>query len=208
MTTAAPGPGSARAEASARTTDWRDLVRDAADLALVGIAATVAALPVVTIGAAVATASAAVHERYAHGSFPSAGTTLRRFARAIVPGLGAAAVTLVVVALLALDLRLLRTAAVPGGTPLLWLTYAVGLVLVGLAALTVVEVGRRGGTGWRVAARAAFRGGLARPAALLGLAGTVLLAVMLAVMVPITAPLAAGYLLAALYGIAARISPS
>ncbi|TBL27887.1 hypothetical protein EYA84_27920, partial [Verrucosispora sp. SN26_14.1] len=84
--------------------DWRDTVRDAADLALVGILTVLTALPVLTAGASVGTASAAVHDWLATGSWPTARQTLSRFGRGLLPGLPVALLGLVAVGLLAADL--------------------------------------------------------------------------------------------------------
>ncbi|MFD0820636.1 hypothetical protein ACFQ0D_20510, partial [Micromonospora zhanjiangensis] len=63
--------------------DWRDLARDAADLALLGILATLAALPVLTAGAAFGTASAAVHDWATDGNWPPVRRTVERFRRGL-----------------------------------------------------------------------------------------------------------------------------
>ncbi|MEU5937444.1 hypothetical protein ABZ794_33285, partial [Micromonospora sp. NPDC047187] len=73
-----PDPGGRR--------DWRDVARDAADLALLGILLTLAAVPLLTAAAAAGTASAAVHDWTRTGSWPSARTTVRRYGRAVLPG--------------------------------------------------------------------------------------------------------------------------
>lgn len=196
-----------RDSAAAARTDWRDLARDAADLALVGIAMTVAALPVVTAGAAVATASAAVHDRYARGQYPDVGTTLRRFLAAILPGFGAAVVAGLVAGLLAWDVAVLRHGSVPGGGPVLALTLAVVAALIGFAGLAVVAVGRQGGRGWRAALRVTARQGARRPLAVGSAAGVVFFAALLASAVPVTAPIVAGFALLALHAVARRLAP-
>src|SRR4051812_50026813 len=74
---------------TARRRDWRDAARDATDLALLGIAVSIAALPLLTAPAAVAAGSAAVHDRLATGDWPAPGRTLRRVGpggRAGLPG--------------------------------------------------------------------------------------------------------------------------
>src|SRR5574342_1360813 len=69
--------------------DWRDPLREASDLAALGILLTLVSVPVVTLGAALATGSAAVHDWVHTQQWPPVRTTLRRFARALLPGLGA-----------------------------------------------------------------------------------------------------------------------
>jgi hypothetical protein len=185
-------------------TDWRDTVRNASSLALCGIVATVAALPVVTAGAVFATASAAVHDFCEYGSMPPLRTSARRFARALVPGLLATVVALAAVVLLVLDVRALVAGRVPGGPVLLAVTAAAGVALLGVAGSAVVEVGRRGGRGWLPAARSAVLCGLSRPGPVLGMGLTLVLAVLLAAFIPATTPILVGFALFALHAIARR----
>ncbi|MER7995996.1 hypothetical protein ABTW80_23950, partial [Micromonospora chalcea] len=133
--------------------DWRDTLREATDLALLGFAVALAALPVLTLAPALATASAALHDRSITGSWPDARTSLARFGRALPAGLAVSAVALAAVALLAADLVALAAGRVPGGGPALALTAVVVAVLLGYAGLVTVAVGRSGGRGWRTAAR-------------------------------------------------------
>lgn len=195
-------PATARAR-----TGWRDTVSNASSVALVGIVATVAAVPVVTAGAAFATASAAVHDFCEYGSMPPLRTSARRFGRALVPGLLATAVTLAVLVLVVLDVRAVVAGRVPGGPLLLAITATVGVALLGMGGWTVVEVGRRGGRGWLPAARLAVLCGLSRPRPVLAMGLTLVLAVMLAAFIPATTPVLAGFALFALHAIARR-SPS
>ncbi|PWR06414.1 hypothetical protein DKT68_22405, partial [Micromonospora acroterricola] len=102
--------------------DWRDVVRDAADLALVGILLALAAIPLVTAAAAAGTASAAVHDWTRTGSWPPARATLRRFRRSVLPGVPVSLLALAVAGLLAADLVALATGRVPGGPPALLVT--------------------------------------------------------------------------------------
>jgi uncharacterized membrane protein YesL len=183
-------------------TDWRDTLRNATELALLGIVTTVAALPVLTAGAAIATASAAVDHWCEHGRLPDAATTVRRFGRAVLPGTGAVGIAAVAAILFFLDVRALVTGVVPGGVALLVVTVVAGTALFGTAGLTVVEVGRRGGRDWRAAVRVAVRTGLDRPASVLACGLTLGLATVLATVVPGTAPILVGFGLFALHAIA------
>jgi hypothetical protein len=187
---------------------WTDTLRNASSIALCGILVTVAALPVITAGAAVATASAAVHDFCEYGSMPPLRTSARRFARALAPGLVAGAVALATVVLLVLDVRALVAGRVPGGPLLLAATVAVAVALLGTAGLTVVEVGRRGGRGWLPAARSAVLRGISRPAPVLGMGLTTVLAVLLASFIPATTPILVGFALFALHAIARHGSPA
>ncbi|GGM39316.1 hypothetical protein GCM10011608_25030 [Micromonospora sonchi] len=185
--------------------DWRDTVSDAADLALLGILTVLAAAPVLTAGAAVGTASAAVHDRLTTGTWPIARRTLSRFGRGLLPGLPVALLGLTAVGLLVADLVALASGRVPGGAVALSLTTAVAAALLGYAAAIVVEVGRTGGTGWRSAAIRAARACLDHPATWAGLAGTGVVAALLGVLVsPVAVPILAGYALAAVHAVARR----
>jgi hypothetical protein len=183
--------------------DWRDTLGNAADLALLGIVTAVAMLPVVTAGAAVATASAAVHDWLPAQRWPDARTNLARFGRAVLPGLGAVAVALALAVLVWLDLSALSRGAVPGGVPAMLLTAAVAAAVVGVGALAVVEVGRAEGHGWGAALRRAGRTAYARPGLVLGLVVILGIAAVLCYVLPITTPILLGYALFALH-VAAR----
>ncbi|WFE99560.1 hypothetical protein [Micromonospora sp. WMMD964] len=185
--------------------DWRDVLRDAADLALLGILLTLAALPLLTAAAAVGTASAALHDWTRTGGWPSAATTVRRFGRAVLPGVPVSLLALAVAGLLAADLAALATGRVPGGPVALLVTALVAVGLTGYAGLVVVEVGGNGGGRWRVCARSAARACLDAPTRWVALTGVVASAGLLAVLVtPVAVPILAGYTLAALHAVANR----
>ncbi len=186
--------------------DWRDVVRDAADLALLGVLLTLAAVPLLTAAAAAGTASAAVHDWTRTGSWPSARTTLRRFGRSVLPGVPVSLLALSVAALLAADLAALATGSVPGGPVALLVTALIAAGLAGYAGLVVVEVGGNGGGRWRAAARFTARACLDAPARWAALTGVTALAGLLAVLVaPVAVPILAGYTVAALHAVAGRL---
>ncbi|MEU8011504.1 hypothetical protein [Micromonospora parva] len=185
--------------------DWRDVVRDAADLALLGILLTLAAAPLLTAASAAGTASAAVHDWARTGSWPSAGTTVRRFGRSLLPGVPVSLLALTVAGLLAADLAALATGRVPGGPVALLVTALIAASLAGYAGLVVVEVGGNGGGRWRASAGRAARACLDAPTRWAALGGVVALAGLLAVLVtPVAVPILAGYTMAALHAVAVR----
>ncbi|MEW2379415.1 hypothetical protein AB0883_25420 [Micromonospora sp. NPDC047812] len=189
--------------------DWRDVLTDATDLAVLGIVLTLAALPVVTAAAAVAAASAAVHDRYTVGSWPSARENLTRYGRALLPGVGVSVLTVAAFGLLAVNVAALAGGRVPGGAPLLLVTVVLAAALAGYAALVVVEVGRRGGRGWREAAGVAAGACRARPGTWAAAGGVGAVAALLAVLViPVALPILAGYVVAALHAVARRAVPA
>ncbi|MEU4636078.1 hypothetical protein AB0F90_16870 [Micromonospora chalcea] len=185
--------------------DWRDTLREATDLALLGFAVALAALPVLTLAPALATASAALHDRSVTGSWPDARTSLARFGRALPAGLAVSAVALAAVALLTADLLALATGRVPGGGPALALTAVVVAAVLGYAGLVTVAVGRTGGRGWRTAEREVARTCPQRPGVWAAASGICALAVLLGVLVtPVAVPILGGYALAALHALDAR----
>ncbi|MFG1882655.1 hypothetical protein [Micromonospora sp. NPDC049102] len=185
--------------------NWRDVARDAADLALLGILLTLAAAPLFTAAAAAGTASAAVHDWTRTGSWPSARATARRFARSVLPGVPVSLLAFTALGLLAADLVALAAGRVPGGPPALAVTGLVAAALAGYAGLVVVEAGCNGGGRWRVAARSSARACLDAPAHWLALTGVTAVAGLLAVLVtPVAVPILAGYTVAALHAVAAR----
>jgi hypothetical protein len=187
--------------------DWRDTVAAAADLALVGIAVTVAALPVVTAGAAVRTGSVAVRHFIEYGKAPPAADLWRVFRRSLLPGLGGVVAVLAVAVVLALDVAALRTGRVPGGTVGLVVTGLAAAVLVAIAVLAIVRLGAEPEGTWRAALR--WAGGTALGAPLLAavLVGVVALAAAIAAMIPVTVPLVLGYLLFAVHVVTRRLVP-
>ncbi|GAA1360894.1 hypothetical protein [Catellatospora chokoriensis] len=181
------------------TTDWRDTLRDAADLALVGILVTVAAVPVVTTGAAVAVGAEAVHLRFTDGRWPGPRDLLRTFGRRLLPGALATLAVLATGLLLALNIFWLRRGMAPGGELLLALTAIVGVALIGLVALAIPLLGRA------YTYRSALRTALSRPAMIVTGAGVIGIAFLIGSILPITAPLLTGYVLLALHTIARRV---
>jgi hypothetical protein len=184
--------------------DWRDTLASAADLALIGIAVTVAAAPVLTLATALRVGSAAVRHRYTTGSLPPVRDTLRTFHKGLWKGMVVSALAVIAGAVLALDVAALAGGRVPGGRPLLIVTVAAVLWLIGVATATIVHLGRTPEAGWRAAAGWAIR--LAPHRSLpAGLA--VVLAGFLAMAVPATLPLLPGFGLFAAHVLTDRLTP-
>ncbi|GAB7041664.1 MULTISPECIES: hypothetical protein [Catenuloplanes] len=223
----APGPPVQR--------DWRDTLRAASDLALTGIVLTIAALPVVTAGAAVGAASTAVARYTDHERFPGVREVARTFARGILPGIPPLLVAIAAGVLIRLNIHALSVGLVPGGRPLIWATLLLALAAAGFAGLVVVEFGRatdlgpagsggaappagplpgdedrqrRAGPGWRAATRGAARLVAARPATLAASAGVLGLTTAIGFLVQaVVVPILAGYTLLALHVIRRRLAP-
>ena len=187
--------------------DWRDTFRGATDLALVGFLTCLGALAGVTAAAAVGTASAAIAQWCEYETWPSARETLRRFGRAVLPGVPVSLIVIVVGSLLAINVRALATGVVPGGPVLIGVTRVVAAAAAGYAGLVTVAIGRSEARGWRTAARAAARTAQARPGVPAALAGVLAIGAVLLVMVhPLIIPILAGYLLFGLHAVSRRLA--
>lgn len=182
---------------------WGDTLRTAADVALLGVVLTIAALPVVTAGAAAAAGSAAVHHFQRYDRWPDAAASWRVFRRHLLPGAAAVAAGLLAAALLVIDVVVLRSGLVPGGGVLTALTAMLLVAAAGWAGLLLVALGTDPGRGWRAAARSAAA---ARPGAVAAAAGVLLLAGLIGTFGhPVLVPVIAGYALFALHAVAGRV---
>jgi hypothetical protein len=179
--------------------DWRDSLALAADLALLGIVTMLASIPVVTAGAALATASAAADHVCVHRELPRVKAMAGTFWRALWPGLGAVLVFAVAVFVLAIDLRVLAAGVVPGSPLLLAVTIAVSMAGLTVALLALVRVGATGGRGWLAAVAWAARRLAVRPWLGVLLLLVVAVPAVLALAIPVTTPLLIGFLLFALH---------
>jgi hypothetical protein len=176
---------------------WQETVRTAADLAVLGFLVFLAALPVVTAGAAVLTGSSAVRQHLERDAWPSAGECWQTFRRAFLPGLAGLVAVIVVAGLIAVDLLALSAGRVPGGLPV-----AVALILLaaGVAGLTGLAVVEAAGP------RALLRLAAARPVVPIAAAGVVVLAAALVLLIhPALTPVLLGYTLFALHVVAASL---
>jgi hypothetical protein len=188
--------------------DWRDTVSAAADLALVGVCVVVAALPVVTAGAALATGSVAARHWVLHREFPPFGELWRGYLRWIPRGAAAAALLVAAGVLVGFDLRALAGGLVPGGRVGLLATAAVVVWAAAVTVLTTVGLGRWPGEGWWAATRWAVSTTIAAPHRAVVPLLVVALAATLGSMVPATSPLAVGYGLFAIHVVADRVLPA
>lgn len=127
--------------------DWRDTLRAAADLALLGIVTSFASAAVLTTGAALATASAAIHRWTVDGYWPSLRELAVCFWRGLLPGAVATVVGLGTLALLGGNAVLISAGVVPGGTVMLAGTLLLLALVAGLAGITVVQTGRGSSAG-------------------------------------------------------------
>ncbi|GID29481.1 hypothetical protein [Paractinoplanes brasiliensis] len=196
--------------------DWRDSLRPAADLALLGILVTLACLPVLTAGAAVGTGSAAVHKLLTFGRWPTAAECWTSFRTRLLPGWWAGPVVLVLAWLLAVDAAAVNREAVPGGRPLVVALLVLASAGAGFLAMVAGMSGFSNPDpvrGSRASAeprplRQARALVAARPGALLATTGVVLLVALLALLLhPALVPVLAGYALFAVHAVLHRLTP-
>jgi hypothetical protein len=185
--------------------DWRETVRIATDLALLGFLTALAALPVVTAGAAVAASSAAVHHHLEYDRWPGPRACWAVFRRRLLSGFLVSAGCAAAAALVVADLLALHSGAVPGGLPGMALTAGAALAAAGYAGLRVVGTGAADSDRYSGVADPAPSGGSPQPAEMAAGAGVLAVAVVLGVLVhPVLTPVVAAYTLFALHVIARR----
>ncbi|WP_250002850.1 hypothetical protein [Actinoplanes sp. M2I2] len=181
--------------------DWRDSLRLAADLALLGVLVVLACAPIVTAGAACGTASAAVHRLLTIGRWPTAAECWTDFRTRLAPGLLSGPLVLAVGWLVAVDVAALRRGAVPGGALMIAAVLLIAAAAAGFAALAAGLAGQSSAHPVRRAAALVA----ARPSALAATTGVVLVAVTLAAFIhPALVPVLAGYTLFAVHAVLRR----
>nr|WP_221380085.1 hypothetical protein [Actinoplanes polyasparticus] len=183
--------------------DWRDSLRFAADLALLGILVTLACLPVVTAGAALGTGSAALHRLLSIGRWPTAAECLLDFRTRLVPGLFAGPLVLAAAWLVVVDVAALRRGDVPGGAAAVAAVLLAAALGAGFAALVVGLAGSPAPHSVRRAGALAA----GRPQALAATTGVALVAAALAAFVhPVLLPVLAGFALFAVHAVLFRLN--
>ncbi|WP_229072958.1 hypothetical protein [Actinoplanes sp. DH11] len=193
----APGSGWPEEQVTPRP-DWRERFALGADVALIGIVTTVAALPLLTAPAALAAGSAAIRHRYREGGFGPLRPLLRQFRRGLLPGLPMLLVAVLVLA----DLTAVGRGWVPGGRPLLTVTAVAAFALGGLASVILVALGRAPDRAWAEAAAWAWN----QPRAVAAAGAVGALTFFLALTVPATIPLIVGFHLFAAHVLTDRLS--
>ncbi|WP_433077519.1 hypothetical protein ACQP1P_34740 [Dactylosporangium sp. CA-052675] len=185
--------------------DWLETVTVAADVALVGVAVTIASAPLVTAGAAIRTGSSAIHA-IGRGEKVDLRAMGRLFRASLLRGAVAGAAAAGCALLLVFNVGAVAAGRVPGGSPALAGTGAAAAVLLAIGMLSVVRLGRdTSPAGWRDALRWAGRTAWRQPGAAAAVAGVSAVAAVLAVFVPLTAPLLVGYTLYAAHAVTARL---
>jgi hypothetical protein len=185
--------------------NWRESVTVAADLAVVGFAVTVAALPVVTAGAALRAGSLAVRAIALDSRKLTVRELVRVYLRAVAPGAVASVLVAAGAAFLVVDFGAVGSGRVPGGFPVLAILGVAAAGAVAVCGLTVVRLGADPTGSWRSAARWAARTVGRQPIAAAAVTGVLIVAAAIGVMVPFTAPIVAGYALFALHVVSVRL---
>jgi hypothetical protein len=160
---------------------WKEQLRRIGELCLLGIVAVLASLPVLTVGAVVATLSTAVGHWADHDDLPSYREIGAEFVRRLLPGVPVSVVGVLAVLVVAQQVGWLRAGVVPGGGAVL---AVFGVAIACLAAVVLLAVPRLAGGGWRAALAGGWTDLLRVPAA--GLAALVVTAIaaLLAVLLP------------------------
>ncbi len=179
---------------------WLSTFTVAADLAVVGFAVTLCALPLVTAGAALRTGSVAVHAIAVDARKVPLRDLGRIFVRSLLPGLGFSVAFGAAAVFLAFDFAVVRAERVPGGPVVLGLLAVAGWALLGLAGVALASLGVRPDARWFPTVRQA----LGMPGAVFSGGAVLAVALTIAVLIPFTTPLVAGYALFALHVLAAR----
>ncbi|HYH30843.1 MAG TPA: hypothetical protein VD903_10695 [Pseudonocardia sp.] len=172
MTTAVPAP----------TRGWKEQLRRIAELALLGIVAVLLSLPVLTLGAVVATLSTAVGHWVEHDDLPSWPSMGRELGRRLLPGVPVSVAGVVAALVVVQQVAWLRSGVVPGGGVAL---AAFGVAVACLVAVVLLAVPRLAdGSGWRAALAGGWTTLLRAPAAGIAMLAVTGIAVLLAVLLP------------------------
>ncbi|TQM04378.1 hypothetical protein [Pseudonocardia kunmingensis] len=193
MTSAVPAPARG----------WKEQLRRVGELCLLGIVALLASMPVVTIGAVVATLSTAVGHWADHDDLPAWRAMGAEFRRRLLPGVPVGLVGLLATLVVVQQVAWLRDGVVPGGGMAL---AAFGLATACLLAVVLLAVPRLAdGASWRAALAEGWTALLRAPAAALAALAVTGVAVLLAVTLPGVALVLPALLVLALHAVHRRL---
>lgn len=183
---------------------WKEQLRRVADLALLGIVAVLVCLPVVTVGAAVATLSTAVGHFAEHDELPPWRALAAELGRRLLPGVPVSVLGVLAVLAVAQQVAWLRAGVVPGGGPAL---AALGVATACLLAVVLLAVPRLAVGGWRAALAGGWGDLLRAPAAGLAALAVTGVAALLAVLLPGAVLVLPALLVLALHAVHRRLVP-
>lgn len=160
---------------------WKEQLRRVGELALLGIAAVLASLPVLTVGAVVATLSTAVGHWADHDDLPSLRAMGAEFARRLLPGVPVSVAGVLAALVVSQQVTWLRDGVVPGGGAVL---AAFGVAVACLSAVVLLAVPRLAGGTWRAALAGGWTDLLRAPSAGLAALAVTAIAVLLSLQLP------------------------
>jgi hypothetical protein len=179
---------------------WLSTLALASDIAVVGFAVTLFAMPLVTAAAALRTGSVAVHALAVDSRKVTFAELVRVFVRSLLPGLGFSVAFAASAVFLAFDFTLVRGERVPGGALMLGLLAVTGFGVLGVAGAALASLGVDAEGRWFPAVRCAC----GRPAQVAASGAVLAVAAAIALLIPFTTPLMLGCALFALQVLAAR----
>ena len=184
---------------------WKEQLRRVGELCLLGIVAVLVSLPMVTVGAVVATLSTAVGHWADHDDLQSWRAMGAEFGRRLLPGVPVSTVGVLAALLVAQQVDWLRSGTVPGGG----LVTAVFLVAIAcLLAVVLLAVPRLAGGTWRAALAGGWTDLLCAPAAGLAALAVTGIAALLALLLPGVVLVLPALLVLALHAVHRRLVPS
>jgi hypothetical protein len=161
---------------------WKEQLRRVGELCLLGIVAVLVSLPVVTVGAVLATLSAAVGHWADHDDLPRWRVLGAEFRRRLLPGVPVGVVGVLATLVVVQQVTWLREGVVPGGGVALG---AFALATACLFAVVLLAVPRLAdGASWRAALAGGWTALLRAPAAALAALAVTGIAVLLSVLLP------------------------
>jgi len=182
---------------------WKEQLRRVGELALLGIVAVLVSLPVLTLGAVVATLSTAVGHWADHDDLPRWRAIGAEFVRRLLPGLPVGVVGVLAALVISQQVAWLRAGVVPGGAAVL---AVFGVAVACLSAVVLLAVPRLAGDGtWRAALAAGWTDVLRTPAAGLAALAVTGVAVLLSVLLPGVALVLPALLVLALHAVHRRL---
>lgn len=181
---------------------WKEQLRRVGELALLGIVAVLVSLPVLTLGAVVATLSTAVGHWADHDDLPPWRAMGAEFVRRLLPGVPVGVVGVLAALVVSQQFAWLRAGVVPGGGAVL---AVFGVAVACLAAVVLLAVPRLAGGTWRAALAAGWTDLLRAPAAGVAALAVTGIAVLLAVLLPGVVLLLPALLVLALHAVHRRL---
>ncbi|MEJ3659039.1 hypothetical protein WEH80_39390 [Actinomycetes bacterium KLBMP 9759] len=178
---------------------WKEQVRRVSELALLGVVASALALPVLTVGAVVATLSGAVAHWVEHDELPSWRVLGAELRRRLLPGVVVSAAGLLAVLVVAAQLRWLGSGAVPGGGVGGAAVLAAVAALLGVVLLAIPRLA--GGRTWRGALADGWVDARRVPVAAAAAVGAAVIAALLGVLLGAVAFVLPAFLVVALHAV-------